>query len=79
MVQVVRQPNQTDLRFWFYEPAAYSTAPLSEKRDLDDKIRGAGFKTVRWGIRSRIAAHKLAMDVERATGVPMKIQQHDYL
>ena len=79
MVQVVKTENQSGLRFWFYEPAGYGHMALAEKRELAGRFKAAGIKPTRYGIRSRIGAHKLAMDVERSMGVPMSIQQHDYL
>lgn len=79
MVQVVKFKNQTDYQFWMYEPTGYGQMTLAEKRELTGKFKAAGIKPTRHGIRSRIAAHKLAMDIERRMSVPMSIEQHDYL
>jgi len=74
-------PHDANLRYWYVAvPGRGCRGEERAKRDiLVAKIKNAGFKPSRDGLRAKIAAINLAMQIERATGIEMEIGKHDYL
>ncbi len=83
-------PDYSTCRYWGYEPASrmlqHADASLEERAERRNriasdaaKIKAAGFRPYRSGIRTKTAALKAAKFVENVSGVEMHVYNHDYL
>lgn len=74
-----------DCNFWAYEPnkpdAYYKgdRAAVEANRENHRKIKEAGLKASRYGIKSKADAIREAEKIEAATGVEMYVFKHDFL
>lgn len=70
-------------RYWGYEPvsAELVAGKRDEKMNKYDRaaIKAAGMKPKRFGFRSIFPARMAALKIEKATGVEMRVFNHDYL
>lgn len=81
--------DDTDCRFWGYEPRkpkGYFHGTFEERqaavrlnRENHQKIKGAGLRPSRYGLKTKAAAIAAATLVEEKTGVEMTVFNHDFL
>lgn len=89
MATVTTGEKHSDCRFWGYEPASSQILFAAkyvdkatrrvEHRENCAKIKAAGFRSSNLGYRTVAEATRVATDIAEASGVDMRVFNHDYL